>query len=818
MTFIVETFFSGCVSKIINDGKDYSWAKIKSVINDKNDRNLSTKIYRVIEKAFVKIVDKNLRGTDALYEAIERIFIEFRENGSTIESVKCGFRLFDIDASVQRCEVFLEKFYAGLRQDDDLYKAISMILQEKGIEISQEEFQKINEKLDNLTGIVSSKNDKIDARSREAVKSRTQEYADKWNANMFLNNFNKRDENAGVNVKLSEVYLDKHLPHYIWGENKTEGSDLKDLLSEYIYEHNENKMLLILGQPGVGKSTLITWITANFTNVADDILVYQFASDLKNIKWQDGRISNKLIENLCLNYDDLAGKTLILDGFDEVSIEDDKRREIIDSLYGDWIYNNNIKNFSLIITCRVNYIQKLYRIECDYITLQAWDEGQIRSFCKVYQGKTNIGISYNTVQNILNNKNILGIPLILYMVLALNISVEKEGSLVNIYDKIFSLDGGIYDRCINNKSFAEKHRIAEMKQQIHQVSREIAIWMFENNPVGTSIPKEEYQKVCANIMRKQEKKDEDIQHEFLIGNYFRLVKHCEGIDTEELYFVHRSIYEYFVVETIYSSIENAMMKLTDESQEELAGKIVNYLKQGLIAITMGEYLQHKLLKFNNSLRSRNGEEFYQWWEMAIEKMISNGMFYYTGKNIKYFKNILDKEVLCFVNLVKILELILETGKKEYMLENVDKVQLEKYIRFRLAQCRMEARQGVEIFDLSKISLIGIDLSGADLKMANLQKANLTMANLRKTDLSGQNLQGVILKGANLEEVNLKRANLKGADLTEVNLRWADLKDTIFDENQICYLKGKYILDNSNVYISNEKKVISYESYSKMIEK
>lgn len=422
------------------------------------------------------------------------------------------------------------------------------------------------------------------------------------------------------------------------------------------------------------------------------------------------------------------------------------------------------------------------------------------------------------MQNILNNKNILGIPLILYMVLALNISVEKEGSLVNIYDKIFSLDGGIYDRCINNKSFAEKHRIAEMKQQIHQVSREIAIWMFENNPVGTSIPKEEYQKVCANIMRKQEKKDEDIQHEFLIGNYFRLVKHCEGIDTEELYFVHRSIYEYFVVETIYSSIENAMMKLTDESQEELAGKIVNYLKQGLIAITMGEYLQHKLLKFNNSLRSRNGEEFYQWWEMAIEKMISNGMFYYTGKNIKYFKNILDKEVLCFVNLVKILELILETGKKEYMLENVDKVQLEKYIRFRLAQCRMEARQGVEIFDLSKISLIGIDLSGADLKMANLQKANLTMANLRKTDLSGQNLQGVILKGANLEEVNLKRANLKGADLTEVNLRWADLKDTIFDENQICYLKGKYILDNSNVYISNEKKVISYESYSKMIEK
>ncbi len=48
MAFIVEVFFSGCISKVINDGKDYSWAKIKKAINDKKNRNLSTKIYRVI--------------------------------------------------------------------------------------------------------------------------------------------------------------------------------------------------------------------------------------------------------------------------------------------------------------------------------------------------------------------------------------------------------------------------------------------------------------------------------------------------------------------------------------------------------------------------------------------------------------------------------------------------------------------------------------------------------------------------------------------------------------------------------------------------
>ena len=48
-------------------------------------------------------------------------------------------------------------------------------------------------------------------------------------------------------------------------------------------------MLFILGQPGIGKSTLITWITAHFIdsviNNINDILVYQFASDLKNVDW-----------------------------------------------------------------------------------------------------------------------------------------------------------------------------------------------------------------------------------------------------------------------------------------------------------------------------------------------------------------------------------------------------------------------------------------------------------------------------------------------------------------------------------------------------
>lgn len=272
MSFIVEAFFSGCISKVVNDGTDFSMPKIKSVINDKKNRNLSTKIYRIIEGALILVIDKKFKDTDKLYGAMERIFIEFRDNGDTIESVKCGLGLLCTDISVQRCENFLEKFYEGIRRDDDLYKAVIWDLEQKGIKISQEEFQKINEKLDNLTEIVSSRNDnENDLQKREPVKSRTQEYADKWNANMFLNDFSEWDENAGANVKLKDVYTEAHLPHFIWGDNKKVFTNLKTLLSQHVENKNGNKMLLILGQPGIGKSTLITWITANFSDRVDDI-------------------------------------------------------------------------------------------------------------------------------------------------------------------------------------------------------------------------------------------------------------------------------------------------------------------------------------------------------------------------------------------------------------------------------------------------------------------------------------------------------------------------------------------------------------------
>ncbi|MDE6435836.1 MAG: hypothetical protein K2L07_16635 [Lachnospiraceae bacterium] len=69
---------------------------------------------------------------------------------------------------------------------------------------------------------------------------------------------------------------------------------------------------------------------------------------------------------------------------------------------------------------------------------------------------------------------------------------------------------------------------------------------------------------------------------------------------------------------------------------DVAGNIVFYLKQGNIDITTSEYLQFMILKLYNSFCYKKRENFFEWFEGSVGKMIDNGMFYYAGGNIQNY--------------------------------------------------------------------------------------------------------------------------------------------------------------------------------------
>lgn len=844
MASISEIIFSGFISKVINDTIDISKNKIKNAVENKNTKhqNIESQIYNVIVDMLTNIIkNQHEDNKDKIFDAAEIFFKSFKENKrSELENIKSCLQIIGTNVDENECIKFKVLLCEELGRDEysELFRTILLLLLDHKNKYDSTVYVQLNQKLDEVILILNKNRNTEENNNVKKVENRTQEYADKWNKNMFLNDFSDWDENAGINVKLKDVYIEEHLPHFIWRNNNKVSFDLKILLSKYILNNDrKNQMLLILGQPGIGKSTLITWIVNNFASKSADILVYQFASDLKNINNYnlDKKQGQLILGEIHLLFNELEDKILILDGFDEIKVGKD-RLEILNYLYRDLIRDNLLHNFSVIITCRENYIQDIYKVECDYITLQPWESNQIQSFCNIYNVKTKHDISEKTMMNILKNKEVLGVPLILYMVLSLDISVEEEGSIADVYDQIFSLEeGGIYERCFKNiknnkiERYDDPHWTRLIKKQIHQISRNIAMWMFEYNFDEAFISQDEYQNICNIVNRNQKlQKNKYINQDFLIGNYFKLVKHCEGVGTEELCFVHRSIYEYFVAETIFNSIENAITNLSDESQKEFAGNVAEYLKMGDISPTIGQYLEYKIKKLYNSLETRKQQSFYRWWENTIDKMMDVGMFYYS-KPIKHYRDSIFMEVKCFINLVKILRLVLKIAQKKYIMYNVKRESLENYIKYCVTVYAIWRKKSTfERLNLSKmylkeLDLHGIDLSEVELSDANLMEANLSDVNFVKTNLRGANLKGADLRKSDLRETDLRKANLRKADLRgaiiesinnlytnlgeqrlkSANLKEAYLNNSIWREKDICRVKQFKKAIFTNLVIEDE---------------
>ena len=805
MIEITSEIISGFISKVVNDFVDNR--KDANNNNKLDGQGLETRIYQATIAALNEFTKRKYEKQDIVCDVAESILKGLKNSGSNYpEAVRKGLKMLMPQVTSEICEDFLRTLCDEICKEENnvLYKEIVMDLQkqidgniQEGFKENIQRHEETNKKLDYVIEKIDRKGDSDEEKhSNSYIENRVEEYAKKWEDNVFLNNYNEEDENFGVNIKLKDIYLEEYMPHYIWKTNTKPSDKLRRLLKKYIVDNNDKKMLLILGQPGIGKSTLITWIMANLIEKKDDIYVYQFASDLKDIDWQGDDILNNIFKTLNLN-NKQENKVLILDGFDEIHANSDRER-ILNQIYHNLKGMNYLNNFSLIISCRKNYIYELHMLRCDYITLQEWDEKQISSFCETYGNVSKKVISQNRINKIISNKEILGIPLILYMVLALDISIGENNSLGDIYDKIFSLDGGIYDRCINNISYGHEHWINRIKEQIHQISQRIAFWIFENNSEKAFITKDKYEWICDNVTNDKTEESEGIKRDFFIGSYFEPIKHCEGIGTDELQFVHRSIYEYFVAVFFFQSIYKI------DSKEEMAKKMGILLKNGYLSEQILEFIKYKFddMQENSMFGIVKG---------AFQIMLRDGMAYHVGIPLL---NIINREMNIFSNMLKIVLLW-----NSFLGELDEKIVC--YLRYN--------RQ-------SKLDLRGIRLKGSInlpyvyLKEANLEQAYfgrkiyeiengkraeiiyLKGANLKGANLKKARLLWVDLEEANLEEANLEEANLLGSNLKGANLKKANLNNTIFDEKQIIWLHRKCNLINSRVYISKTKEIISYKKY------
>lgn len=211
------------------------------------------------------------------------------------------------------------------------------------------------------------------------IINRNQAYKRRWKEPLFLDS-----DKPQVSLK-NGLFL---MPRYSKNEELDERNDLENQIQSLIYEKND-RFLLILGEPGGGKSTLVAYILNTYEDTEGGKPIVYPCAAMQKVTWSPTNYN--LFEDIMrelglLEYKRLSNHVLILDGFDEVEV-DGSREDLLRHLYICWenaSEDYGLKNFSLIITSRRNYLGELSRIEVPYIVLSRFDKDQIIEFCNKY--------------------------------------------------------------------------------------------------------------------------------------------------------------------------------------------------------------------------------------------------------------------------------------------------------------------------------------------------------------------------------------------------------------------------------------------------
>ena len=590
------------------------------------------------------------------------------------------------------------------------------------IDLNQEE---IRVRFNEIAGAISDINtqDVPDFKSsctKSIMVDQREKFVKNWNATLFLH---RSEENA--KLTLNHLYL---LPSFRYLDDREPHKDSLDAEIEYfIKEQAKYRILIIMGQPGIGKSSLVSYL-ANRDNS------YKYLS-FDKLDITEGIIKGIRIKLGCESRD-LENQVIVIDGYDENS--DNSNTDHIGKLLKEvWSFDK----IKIIITSRVHYINTDYE---NIIVLKQFGDSKIKEFVQKYNSKNKESYQYNLADS--NKLEVYGIPLLLYMICSLNIDISNIDGLNELYGRIFTTkEGGIYDKCrfegVGYGGSLQHKKISYQKEEIHLIAENIAFAMFEQSSRvdGASelcLEEKVYVKIVERI-------NPELIKLFAIANFYDI--------GNDLRFVHKSIYEYFVALYFYRELK----KLNRGNIDDAARRIAELFKASRMSQEIRDFLGY-MIKDDSIMRTVN---FFNRVCLVFDEMFKYGMTYALD-NHKI--NILECEYHILYNILEFYHML--TFSERRKINNI-----EKYLK----------RNTTERLELSSVDLAKSELQRADLSEVNLSGANLSEANLSEADLSrsyliGVNWIGVNLNGANLSRAYLSEANLRGSDLSRADLHGADL--------------------------------------------
>ncbi|MCI9023454.1 MAG: hypothetical protein HFG92_03270 [Dorea sp.] len=595
-------------------------------------------------------------------------------------------------------------------------------------------------------------------------------YLEIWNSILFLH----MDENE-KDLTLKDVFImPKYVSYKVDSNIYNYGKEMQKIVDkDSIEKEKETKLdvntigieikkfveykgtssMLITGVPGIGKTSMVSWIANEFKD-NNNIIILRFRD------WESEELNNRLLKIICNTLQcvkrDLENKILVLDGFDEVKLLLDREKLLYDFL-NDIL---DLDNFKIVITSRPNYID--FNSFKFVFELLPFEIIEIKHFYKLIKG-----VDLKDEKKVYDNLDVIGIPVILYMAIMSNIDFTKEATKPELYNCIFTESGGIFDKfAYKGNGYDNGTQILRDKKNIKKYIkflRDISFIMFEENTLMLSkyeyvMPKLNFQDHYVNIL--------DFPIKYLFENTGHYVE-----------FVHKSIYEYFISEYIFDLIYNT---IKINKIDKLSGVMGDIFKKNLLSLEILDFLKYRIK--NSMLNDK-----YVMIEDAFQLMLQYGMMYFTGKCIK---NVIECEMNIFRNMLEFLHLW-----EGYRLDINNLIC--KYLRY-----NVKPGLNLKNIDLRNKNLSGVNLFRADLSGAYLSYSYLKDANLEEINLEGAVLSNIDIRGANLTKINFVNTTLEN-----ILMENAKISKTIFSKAQISYLEQIYKFQGDIITTSNFFKVL-----------
>lgn len=592
-------------------------------------------------------------------------------------------------------------------------------------------------------------------------------------------------------------------------------------------ERNDGNILFVEGDAGVGKTSLVSYLTYHYVEQTAqwnklfrkkellcirlrDIIpsCMQFSSDMivKDIFAYLGLSS---IEEFEARYEDAL---IVLDGFDELCMV-----EGISADSQNYIYqiDRAFRDYKVIITTRPQYLNiRALDINSRWIVLRhlsvrqrkRWIEKYIRTGIAEYE---RYGIEYVSDETNDELDSICDTPMVLYMIVAGGINEEAKHNIWALYHQIFykELADTEYNSMFRNNEGVYSHGIRKHSNMLYRISAEIAYRMFCSGNKKLFITEREIKGIIDRMNIENAKTKEIMQHCYALCNYWK------ADDKGAVEFYHNNIRDFFLCEKIYYELND--MYLACETMDDaeqipyINGRLYDLLRYMKLPQKVVEFLY---LRAAYQLDHKNLDDF------PVRESVNGYLPHFFSDMLMYggvsrYERASDENV--YSNMVNTLFNVVQIFRHAYEVYMPEGGQIVWWCNrhtFIINEAGILRDHFKQIFITTPLTLDDKLISPAgracftnaffhdlDLRYADFTGSILEHANFTNSIIQSASFEGCDLKGCNFSNADLSNASLLNSDIEECKFTGANLYNTILpdgfrsedQQEQRAHLKRSY---------------------------